>query len=124
MSEQTTRGRWARPILAVAGLTGAVGIASAAAASHGEEARLLGAASQICLAHAPLLAALALHGLRSRMLRASALLIVLGTLLFVGDLLARHFLGQALFPLAAPAGGLTMLAGWVFLAFGAFSPLN
>ncbi|MDP3401654.1 MAG: hypothetical protein Q8R97_11075, partial [Brevundimonas sp.] len=55
-------------VLAAAGLIGAVGVASAAASSHGGESRNLAAIAMICLAHGPALLALALAG-RGRVLR-------------------------------------------------------
>jgi uncharacterized membrane protein YgdD (TMEM256/DUF423 family) len=47
-------------------------------------------------------------------------LLGLGTLIFAGDLVIRHFGGNSLFPLAAPTGGLGMIAGWAVVALGAF----
>ena len=42
--------------------------------------------------------------------------ILVGLTLFAGDLLARHYLGARLFPMAAPIGGVLMIAGWAALA--------
>jgi uncharacterized membrane protein YgdD (TMEM256/DUF423 family) len=116
MSDAALHGRLSRAALVIGGLVGALGIVTAAAASHGQDARLLGAASSICLAHGPVLVALGLFGLRTRVLTAAAVLLVLGTVVFAGDLLARQLMGGALFPLAAPLGGLAMIGGWVALA--------
>ena len=44
--------------LLVAGLMGIAGVATAAAASHGSDPRLMAGASAMCLAHAPALVAL------------------------------------------------------------------
>jgi uncharacterized membrane protein YgdD (TMEM256/DUF423 family) len=33
--------------------------------------------------------------------------------LFCGDLAARDFLGGTLFPMAAPTGGILLMAGWI-----------
>jgi len=107
-------------ILLVSGLLGAAGVALAAAASHGADARLLGSASTICLVHAPALVALHASHHHFRTATLAALVISAGTLLFVGDLLARHFLGTGLFPMAAPTGGMTMIVGWLIVAAGAF----
>jgi uncharacterized membrane protein YgdD (TMEM256/DUF423 family) len=102
-----------------AGLVGAAGVGLAAAASHAGGEALLRPASTICLAHAPALVALSLAGDRIRWASLVALGMIVGTLLFSGDLVARHFLGSGLFPMAAPTGGLTLIASWLVLACGA-----
>ncbi|MNF03686.1 hypothetical protein D3C80_2030540 [compost metagenome] len=81
---------------------------------------MLGNASAMSLAHAPVLIALFIgwHTVRTAM--PATLLLGLGTLIFVGDLVSRHFLGSGLFPMAAPTGGLGMIGGWLVLAAGAF----
>jgi len=105
-------------ILIASGLFGAAGVALAAAASHGGDTRLLGTASTMCLIHAPALAAL--HAGRFRTATLAALVIAVGTLVFAGDLLARHALGSGLFPMAAPTGGTVMIVGWLLVAVGGF----
>ena len=107
-------------ILFVSGLLGAAGVALAAAASHGGDMCLLGSASTMCLAHAPALLALHAGHRLVRTATLAALVISLGTILFAGDLLARHFLATGLFPMAAPIGGTTMILGWLVVAAGAF----
>jgi len=110
-----------RPLtLFIAGILGGAGVALAAAASHGGDAHFLGAASTMCLAHAPALLALYAGYDRIRTAPLAAVLLGLGTLIFAGDLVVRHFGGNSLFPLAAPAGGLGMIAGWAVVALGAF----
>ncbi|MDH4442193.1 MAG: DUF423 domain-containing protein [Rhizobium sp.] len=114
-----TASRWT---VALSGLIGAAGVGLAAAASHAGGEALLRPASSICLAHAPALLALALAGDRLRFAKVAALAMAAGTLLFSGDLVARHFLGTGLFPLAAPTGGLALIASWLLLALGAALP--
>jgi uncharacterized membrane protein YgdD (TMEM256/DUF423 family) len=46
-------------------------------------------------------------------MRWAALLLVLGTLTFAGDLGIREWMGHLLFPGAAPLGGGLMILGWV-----------
>ncbi|MCF6367608.1 DUF423 domain-containing protein [Rhizobium sp. TRM95001] len=104
----------------MSGILGAAGVALAAAASHGGDARLLETASMMCLVQAPALVALYAVGRRVRTATLAALVIGLGTLVFAGDLLARHFLDSGLFPMAAPTGGTTMILGWLIVAAGAF----
>ena len=106
--------------LFLAGLLGGGGVALAAAASHGGDTHFLGSASTMCLAHAPALLALYAGYDRIRTAPLAALLLGLGTLIFAGDLISRHFGGSSLFPLAAPTGGLGMIAGWAAIALGAF----
>ncbi|WDR05365.1 DUF423 domain-containing protein [Devosia rhodophyticola] len=94
---------------------------SGAGASHGTNVRDLAAISVICLAHGPALLALGLHGVRSRWFGAAALLLVLGTLVFVSDLALRQGLGVAPLPLAAPVGGVAMIGGWALVVLGAIA---
>lgn len=103
----------ARATLVAAGLVGAAGVMAAAGASHGGDvSRNLSAVATICLAHAPVLLALALAG-RGMALRIAAVLIGVGTLVFAGDLGVREWLDHGLFPGAAPLGGGGMILGWV-----------
>lgn len=106
--------------LLMAGIMGAVGIASAAAASHSAEPRLLANASAMCLAHAPALIALYAAWPFLRTAGLAILLLSAGTSLFAADLFMRHFLGHGLFPMSAPLGGMVMIAGWLAVAAGAF----
>ena len=108
--------------LFAAGLMGLAGIAAAAAASHGEDPRLMAGASAMCLAHATALVALYAAWPCLRTAPLAALLLIAGTALFAGDLLFRHSAGHGLFPMSAPAGGITMMAGWLAVALGAFLP--
>lgn len=108
-----------RPLLLLAaGVLGMAGVGLAAAASHLGDGHLLGNASTMCLAHAPALVALAASLERFRTASIAGLLLGLGTLLFAGDLLNRHYNGAALFPMAAPAGGMAMMAGWLAVGLG------
>lgn len=103
-----------RLVLVAAGIIGAVGVMSAAAASHGGESRNLAAMAAICLAHGPTLLALGLAR-RGRLLSLAAGCIGLGTIVFAADLGLREWLGHGAFAGAAPLGGLTMITGWLLL---------
>lgn len=107
-----------RLILALSGVIGAIGVMAAAAASHGGEARNLSAIAAIGLAHGPALLALALVG-RGRVLGVAAGLLATGTLVFISDLGMREWLGQGLFPGAAPLGGTAMIGGWLAIIVAA-----
>ncbi len=106
----------------LAGLFGAAGVALAAAASHGGDAHLLGNASLMCLVHAPTLLALSMLAERRKTAFYAAWPIAAGTALFALDLLSRHYRGEGLFPMAAPSGGMLMIAGWLVLAVGSLVP--
>ncbi|MEB2842866.1 DUF423 domain-containing protein [Endobacterium cereale] len=103
---------------------GLSGVALAAAASHSGDNHLLGSASTMCLAHAPVLLGLYLANTRFRTATLAALILALGTIVFAGDLVARHFLGDRLFPFAAPLGGTLMMLGWLAVAAGALLPVK
>lgn len=110
-----------RPVtLFIAGILGGGGVALAAAATHGGDTHFLGAASTMSLANAPALLALYAGYDRIRTAPIAAVLLGLGTLIFAGDLINRHFGGTSLFPMAAPTGGMGMIAGWTAIALGAF----
>jgi uncharacterized protein (TIGR03382 family) len=116
----------ARILILWAGLMGAAGVALAAASAHLPDATRLASASTMLLFHAPAaLAALLLieRGMAQRHLAAVAAAgLALGASLFAGDLVARHYLGAGLFPMAAPTGGTTTMAGWLLLGLsGLFS---
>ncbi len=108
--------------LFVAGLMGLAGVVSAAGASHGSDPRLLAGISAMCLAHAPALVALYAAWPSFRTAPAAALLIAFGTALFSADLAMRHMTGHGLFPMSAPLGGTTIMAGWLAISIGAFLP--
>ena len=98
------------------GLFGAAGVALSAMAAHAGGGNL-GTAATMLLAHAPALLALGLLPREgSRMLALGGLVLALGVLLFAGDLVMRDWAGTRLFPMAAPAGGIAMIAGWLMVA--------
>jgi len=103
-----------RLLLAAAGLCGALGVAAAARASHAGDDNL-GIAANFLLLHAPVLIGLSLMA-ASRLAIAAGMVLLLGLVLFAGDLAARSLLGGALFPLAAPLGGGGLIVGWLLVA--------
>lgn len=97
-------------------LCGALGVALSAVAAHREGT--LGTAANMLLFHAPAL--LVLAGARfERLQRAGSWLLVVGLALFCGDIAARTLLGDRLFPMAAPAGGMLLIGGWALVAVAA-----
>lgn len=114
-------GQWLRRTsLFLSGILGAGGVALAAAATHTGATQLLGNASQMCLAHAPILLGLYIGWERIRTAAPASILLGLGTALFAADLVSRHFAGTGAFPMAAPIGGFAMIIGWMVLATAAF----
>lgn len=106
-----------RPILAVAAVFGAIGVALAALGSHSGDTNTTIAATFLQL-HGAALVGLSLLPPR-RTLRIGTWLLAFGTLLFAGDLLARSYLSGALFPMAAPMGGGSMILAWLIIAVSA-----
>jgi uncharacterized membrane protein YgdD (TMEM256/DUF423 family) len=76
-------------------------------------------AAQFLLFHAPALLALvaliAAGGVNPMLGQIAGYVLVLGLILFCGDLSCRAFSGVALFPRAAPAGGILIIIGWVLV---------
>ena len=101
------------------GLAGAAGVALSAAAAHAGGA-FTGTAASFLLMHAPAFLAIGLLG-GNPVLRIGGLILLIGVVLFCGDLLARDFLGTRLFPFAAPAGGTLLIVGWLVVAASALT---
>jgi len=101
-----------RPLLAAAGLCGALGVAVAAAASHKADASLA-IAGNFLLFHAPALIGLSL--LDRRLARIAGWVLVVALILFAGDLTSLSLLGHSPFPLAAPLGGTGLIIGWLLV---------
>ncbi|MER2248336.1 DUF423 domain-containing protein [Methylorubrum podarium] len=115
-----------RLLAALAALAGGLGVAASAAAAHTSGGETLKTAAQFLLFHAP--AILALTGLaaagltRGALTRLAAAALLLGLVLFSGDLAMRALLGQALFAMAAPSGGMVLMAGWLLAAIAVMVP--
>lgn len=103
-----------RPFLAIAGLLGAAGVATAAAASHCGDTNLA-IAGNFLLFHAPALIGLSLVP-RARLATLAGYVLLVGLTLFCGDLAMRNLAGHALFPMAAPIGGGGLILGWLLVA--------
>lgn len=111
-------------LIAIAALFGCAGIVLAAAAAHAKPGTGLDSASHMLLFHAPAVIAGCAGiaaGLISRPVGViAAIVLLIGVALFAGDLALRAYAGHRLFPMAAPTGGVVMIAGWALLALGAF----
>jgi uncharacterized membrane protein YgdD (TMEM256/DUF423 family) len=107
-------------ILLFAGIMGAGGVVLAAADAHGAPgAGLAGAAYMLLFHAAALVGGVALHGqgvLSRPLLFAVLIAWIVGAALFSGDVALRAFAGHRLFPMAAPTGGVILIAAWLGLA--------
>jgi uncharacterized membrane protein YgdD (TMEM256/DUF423 family) len=114
-------------LILAAGLMGAAGVALAAAGAHGRPGAGLDSAGYLLLLHAAgILGGLGVihSGLVSRLTALLALGgFVLGAVLFSADVALRAFAGHRLFPMAAPAGGLILIASWLVLSVAAVAGL-
>ena len=110
-------------LIGLAGLMGAAGVVLLAAAAHAAPGAGLDSAGQMLLFHAVATVAVAgaLHqGLLFRPLTiAAAIGLVVGAALFSGDIAMRAFAGHRLFPMAAPTGGVVLIASWLALGVAA-----
>jgi uncharacterized membrane protein YgdD (TMEM256/DUF423 family) len=106
-------------LIALAGLMGAGGIVLAAAGAHMAPGAGLDSAAYMLLFHAAAVlggAALLQQGVLWRPLAVAVLAAwVLGAALFSGDIALRAFAGHRLFAMAAPAGGVILIAAWLGL---------
>jgi uncharacterized membrane protein YgdD (TMEM256/DUF423 family) len=117
------------PVLTgIAAIFGCAGLALAAAGAHARPGMGLDSAGYMLLFHAAAVIAAGAAitaGLIQRPLGLAATAILLvGAALFSGDLALRAYAGHRLFPMAAPTGGMVMMAGWLVLALGAFLALR
>lgn len=102
-------------LAALAGFYGAAGVGLAAAAVHLSGGPLVTTAAYFLLFHAAGIASLcafartkADHGIL-----VGASLLALGVFLFSGELALHALLGLTAVSMAAPTGGITMIAGWL-----------
>ena len=110
-------------LIALAGLMGAAGVALAAASAHAIPGAGLDSSAYILLFHAVAVlggTALMQHGAPNRPLMLLVLgAWIVGAALFSGDIALRAFTGHRLFPLAAPSGGMILIAAWLGLTVAA-----
>jgi uncharacterized membrane protein YgdD (TMEM256/DUF423 family) len=114
-------------LIALAGLMGAAGVILAAAGAHAAPNAGLDSAAYILLFHAAAVvggAAVTQQGLLWRPLALAVLVAwVVGAALFSGDIALRAFAGHRLFAMAAPTGGVILIAAWAGLAIAALGHL-
>lgn len=109
--------------LFLAMLMGLAGVATLASAAHVAASTSLQTAGQMLLFHAPLIVAVTVARrtelLADTLARIAISILILGVVLFSGDLALRALRGAKLFAMAAPSGGMLIMAGWVGLALSA-----
>jgi uncharacterized membrane protein YgdD (TMEM256/DUF423 family) len=109
-----------------AGLAGLLGVALSAAAAHLAPGATLDTAARFLLVHGAALAGIAAllagSAVRPGVARLAAGAMLLGLVLFCGDLTSRALLQSPLAPMAAPAGGIVLMLGWALLGTAALLP--
>jgi uncharacterized membrane protein YgdD (TMEM256/DUF423 family) len=106
----------------LASLMGAGGVALWAAAAHGGEANVATAAQMLLIHAATVLGVTACRKqglIHDRAASLGVTVLILGAVLFSGDLALRAFQARKLFPMAAPIGGGLMILGWLVVAISA-----
>jgi len=109
---------WAMALTILAGLMGACGVGVGAAAAHVTGGGALETAGFYLLVHAAAVGGIALNNWNSKIYLIAASFLALGAILFGGDIALRTLAGFRLFPMAAPTGGMILIAGWLVLALG------
>jgi uncharacterized membrane protein YgdD (TMEM256/DUF423 family) len=114
-------------LIALAGLMGAAGVILAAAGAHAAPGAGLDSAAYMLLFHATAVlggAALLQQGALWRPLALVVLAAwVFGATLFSGDIVLRVFAGHRLFAMAAPSGGIILIAAWLGSAGAAIAAM-
>jgi len=112
-----------RVLLTLAALAGFVGVVLSAMAAHGTSGSELDVAARFLLVHAAaligLVALIASGMVHTRIGRLAAWVMVLGLMLFCGDLTRRALGGGSLAPMAAPTGGILLMIGWALSGLAA-----
>ncbi len=111
--------------LVLAALMGLLGTIALAMAAHMGGANSLQTAGQFLLFHASAVMAVTvarrLHLMPMRWGANAISVLILGVVLFSGDLALRALKGVSLFPNAAPIGGSLIMLGWAGLALCALA---
>ncbi len=111
---------WSALLLALSGIMGAAGVALSAYAAHADGGANLTTAATFLLIHAAAVAGLGAGASTRRGLLQAASLLVIGSVLFSGDIAMRAINGAPLWRMAAPTGGVMLIVGWLWLAIAGF----
>ena len=103
---------------ALAGLLGATGVGAAAVAAHLGGGQLLQTAATFLMIHSVAVLAIAALGQSAGhgpayIFGLAGLLLMAGMVLFCCDFATRALAGRPLFSMAAPSGGVLLIAGWL-----------
>ena len=109
---------WSMVLGAVAGLYGAMGVVLAALGAHAGAGPNVTTAADFLLFHAAALvgACAWVEARTGAAVLLAASLWALGAFLFSGELALHALTGVSPMPLAAPTGGLVLIAGWLLAA--------
>jgi len=113
---QVTMGNASAPLIAVAGLLGAAGVALAAAAAHVDGSEALRAAAELAMVHAVAglaIIAISLHARRPWLWRTIVGIMLTGAILFVGTVGLGVLAEFRPLPMLAPVGGSLTILAWV-----------
>ena len=116
-----------RILVVLAALSGLLGVGLSAAAAHVTGGNLATAAQFLLFHASALLALVALIAaglLHPTLAQAAGYAMVLGLVLFCGDLSRRAFSGVPLAPMAAPTGGILLMLGWLLVGLSALLRLR
>lgn len=112
-------------LIALAGLMGAAGVVLTAAGAHGKPGAGLDSAGYLLLIHAVAVIAGAAALRQGIVLRPLGTIVlcgfVLGAALFAADVASRAYLGNRLFPMAAPTGGVILIISWLVMVAAALA---
>jgi uncharacterized membrane protein YgdD (TMEM256/DUF423 family) len=110
--------------LAIACLYGAAGVALWAGATHATGGGSAAIGAQMLILHAGAIIALTVARKAGHLHERLAMWLIsplaLGVALFGTDLALRGLVGERLFPMASPIGGMLMIASWLGLALTPF----
>ncbi len=111
---------WSMVLAGLAGLYGAAGVGLAAVGAHAGAGPNVTTAAYFLLIHAAaVIGACALVGSGGgKTVLVAASLWAFGAFLFSGELALHALTGMSPAPLAAPTGGLAMIAGWLLAGVG------
>jgi len=117
--------RWRNILVGSAALSGAAGVAEAAAAAHAVADPLLKTSADFLIVNAAAVIAVSAFAIgadyRGFWVLAAASTLLLGGFLFCGELTAHVLVTRSQIPLMAPIGGILMILGWLAVAAVAFA---
>ena len=108
---------WSMALATLGCLYGAAGVALAAAGAHHGGSPLVATAASFLLVHAAAITSLCAVARPGLALNLAASLMAAGAALFSGELALHALADLQPIPMAAPTGGMLLIAGWLVAAF-------